>query len=110
VLRVDGGTSAGNDTTHDGIVTDYAQAIKDNRAKGWYVFDGTTESWIMGCHTPQTLPVLSALARGFAVCDHWYASAPTMTMPNGLSCVQAPARGTWMTSPKSSPWVRSSVR
>jgi phospholipase C len=65
-----------------GFVTDYAQAIKDNRAKGWYVFDGTTESWIMGCHTPQTLPVLSALARGFAVCDHWYASAPTMTMPN----------------------------
>ena len=65
-----------------GFVTDYAQAIKDNRAKGWYVFDGTTESWIMGCHTPQTLPVLSALARGFAVCDHWYASAPTMTLPN----------------------------
>jgi len=65
-----------------GFVTDYAQAIKDNRAKGWYVFDGTSESWIMGCHTPQTLPVLSALARGFAVCDHWYASAPTMTLPN----------------------------
>jgi phospholipase C len=65
-----------------GFVTDYAQAIKDNRAKGWYVFDGTSESWIMGCHTPQTLPVLSALARGFGVCDHWYCSAPTMTMPN----------------------------
>jgi phospholipase C len=65
-----------------GFVTDYAQAIADNRAHGWYVFDGTTESWIMGCHTPQTLPVLSALATGFAVCDHWYGSAPTMTMPN----------------------------
>jgi len=65
-----------------GFVTDYAQAIKANRSKGWYVFDGTEESWIMGCHTPQTLPVLSALATGFAVCDHWYGSAPTQTMPN----------------------------
>lgn len=65
-----------------GFVTDYAQAIKDNQSKGWYVFPGTAESWIMGCHTPQTLPVLSALARGFAVCDQWYGSAPTMTMPN----------------------------
>jgi phospholipase C len=65
-----------------GFVTDYAQAIKDNQSKGWYVFDGTAESWIMGCHTPETLPVLSALAKGFAVCDHWYGSAPTQTMPN----------------------------
>ncbi|MBN9618118.1 MAG: phosphoesterase, partial [Actinobacteria bacterium] len=65
-----------------GFVTDFAQAIKDNQAKGWYVFAGTAENWIMGCHTPQTLPVLSALAKGFAVCDHWYGSVPTMTMPN----------------------------
>jgi phospholipase C len=36
----------------------------------------------MGCFAPETLPVLSALARGFAVCDHWFCSAPTMTMPN----------------------------
>lgn len=65
-----------------GFVTDYAQAIKDNRSRGWYVFPGTAEGWIMGCYTPETLPVLSALARGFCVCDHWYCSAPTMTMPN----------------------------
>ena len=65
-----------------GFVTDYAKAIADNKAKGWYVFGGTAENWIMGCHTPETLPVLSALARGYAVCDHWFGSAPTMTMPN----------------------------
>jgi phospholipase C len=65
-----------------GFVTDYAQAIKDNERKGWYVVPGTAESWIMGCHTPETLPVLSALAKGFAVCDHWYGSVPTETMPN----------------------------
>jgi phospholipase C len=65
-----------------GFVTNYGQAIQDNQSKGWYVFPGTAESWIMGCHTSETLPVLSALARGFCVCDHWYGSAPTMTMPN----------------------------
>jgi phospholipase C len=37
---------------------------------------------IMGCYDPEVLPVLSALARGFAVCDHWFASTPTMTLPN----------------------------
>jgi phospholipase C len=37
---------------------------------------------IMGCYTPATLPILSGLARGYAVCDHWFSSAPTMTMPN----------------------------
>ncbi|WP_423184677.1 alkaline phosphatase family protein [Arthrobacter sp. NyZ413] len=65
-----------------GFVTNYAKAIKDNLAKGWHVVPRTAESMIMGCYTPDTLPVLSALARGFAVCDAWFCSAPTMTMPN----------------------------
>ena len=26
--------------------------------------------------------MLSALAKGYAVCDHWFASAPTETLPN----------------------------
>ncbi|NUP73346.1 MAG: phosphoesterase [Sinomonas sp.] len=65
-----------------GFVTDYAQAIQDNERKHWYVVPGTAASWIMGCYAPETLPVLSALARGFAVCDHWFSSVPTETMPN----------------------------
>jgi phospholipase C len=36
----------------------------------------------MGCYAPEALPVLSALAKGYAVCDYWYASAPTETLPN----------------------------
>ncbi|MFC6704894.1 alkaline phosphatase family protein [Flexivirga alba] len=74
--------AAGSTAPMQGFVTDYAQAIKDNSSKGWYVVPGTTESMIMGCHTPATLPVISALATGFAVCDHWFGAAPTMTMPN----------------------------
>jgi phospholipase C len=33
-------------------------------------------------YAPETLPVMSALARGYAVCDRWFASAPTQTIPN----------------------------
>jgi phospholipase C len=74
--------TAGTVATMTGFVTDYAAAITANKAKGWYVVPGTTEDMIMACHTPTTLPVLGGLAQGFAVCDHWFCSAPTMTMPN----------------------------
>ena len=37
---------------------------------------------IMQCYAPEQLPVLSALARNFAICDEWYASVPTQTWPN----------------------------
>ncbi len=73
---------AGTVPSMTGFVGNYAGAIKDNLAKGWHVVPGTTEHMIMGCFTPETLPVLSAMAKGFAVCDAWFASAPTMTMPN----------------------------
>ena len=36
----------------------------------------------MGMFTPAMLPVLSGLARGFAVCDQWFSSVPTETLPN----------------------------
>lgn len=65
-----------------GFVTDYESAIAANKSKNWYVVPGTTPQMIMGCYTDQTLPVLHALAKGYAVCDHWFGSAPTMTMPN----------------------------
>lgn len=37
---------------------------------------------IMGMFTPETLPILSGLAKGYAVCDHWYCSVPSETLPN----------------------------
>ncbi len=37
---------------------------------------------IMQSYSPQQVPVISALAKNFAVCDHWYASAPCQTWPN----------------------------
>jgi phospholipase C len=37
---------------------------------------------IMKCFSPDQVPVLTALAREFAVCDHWFASMPGPTWPN----------------------------
>ncbi len=37
---------------------------------------------IMKCFSPDQVPVLTALAREFAVCDHWFASVPGPTWPN----------------------------
>jgi phospholipase C len=37
---------------------------------------------IMICYTPEQVPVLSALAKQFAVCDHWHASVPSQTLAN----------------------------
>jgi phospholipase C len=66
-----------------GFVTDYAYTLGwQTKDPGWSVLPGTTDSMIMGCFTPAALPVLSALATGYAVCDHWFASVPTETMPN----------------------------
>ena len=66
-----------------GFVTDYAYTLGwQSKDPGWSVLPGTTASMIMGCYTPAALPVLSALAAGYAVCDHWFASVPTETMPN----------------------------
>ena len=47
----------------------------------------------MGCFTPEALPVLSALAKGYAVCDQWFASVPTETLPNRAFACAATSQG-----------------
>ena len=65
-----------------GFVADYAGTLEQRANAGQPVLEGTTPGDIMGCFTPEALPVLSGLARGFAVCDRWFASVPGQTMPN----------------------------
>jgi phospholipase C len=82
---VNGPAASGQAATCQGFVTDFAYTIgwESKQAAGnWNIVAGTTASDIMGCFTPQALPVLSALARGYAVCDQWFASVPTETLPN----------------------------
>jgi len=39
---------------------------------------------IMKCFAPEQLPVLTALAQEFAICDNWHASMPGPTWPNRM--------------------------
>lgn len=69
--------------TNQGFVKDFAYTLGwQSKKKGWIILPGTVPQSIMGIFTPQMLPVLSGLARGYAVCDHWYSPAPTETLPN----------------------------
>ncbi len=79
--------------TNDGFVTNFAAAISYDQKMGQSVQAGTAASDIMGVFGPSALPVLSGLAKGFAVCDHWYSSAPTETMPNRAFANAATSQG-----------------
>ena len=65
----------------------------ESRTPGWKPLAGTQATDIMGMYTPALLPVLSGLARGFAVCDQWYASAPNETLPNRAFVAAATSQG-----------------
>ncbi len=59
-----------------------------------YVDNGsTTPERIMQCYAPEQLPVLNALAREFAVCDHWFSSLPGPTWPNRFFLLAATSGG-----------------
>jgi phospholipase C len=68
--------------SNQGFVTDFSYTLGWESKEGWSILANTTADDIMGVFTPDMLPVLSGLARGFAVCDQWFCSAPTETLPN----------------------------
>jgi phospholipase C len=77
-----------------GFVKDYAYTLNwQSKESGWPIVSGTVEGDIMGCFSPAALPVLSALATGYAVCDQWFASVPTETMPNRAFACAATSQG-----------------
>jgi len=84
---------SGQVPANQGFVKDFEYTLNWERTAGWSIVAGTTASDIMGCFTPEALPVLSALARGYAVCDHWYCSVPTETLPNRAFACAATSQG-----------------
>lgn len=66
--------------TNMGFVQNYQNAM----LYGAFSFgdDPTNPRAIMKCYTPEQTPVLSELARSFAVCDHYHCSVPSQTIPN----------------------------
>ncbi|QYN24181.1 hypothetical protein K1T34_18080 [Amycolatopsis sp. DSM 110486] len=69
----------GRAPTMDGFVADYISAFRAEmgREPGYDEY-----AQIMTGYTPQQMPVVSALARGFATFDHWFAEVPTQTFAN----------------------------
>ena len=80
--------------TNKGFVIDFKAAIASDFAKGFQdTLPGCDASEIMGMYSPEMLPIMSGLAKGFAVCDHWFSSAPTQTLPNRAFAAAATSLG-----------------
>ena len=65
--------------TMDGFVMDYISVLTFELER-----QPTYEEYsqIMKGFTPQQMPVINGVARGFATFDHWFCDAPTCTFPN----------------------------
>jgi phospholipase C len=84
-----------------GFVLNFKAAIASDLAKQYKdTLPGTESSQIMGMYTPELLPILSGLARGYAVCDSWFSSVPTMTMPNRAFALAGTSQGHLDDTPK----------
>jgi phospholipase C len=79
--------------TNSGFVTNFGITIPWDQQHGRSVEPGTVAGDIMGMYAPETLPILSGLARGFAVCDRWFASVPTETLPNRAFAAAGTSQG-----------------
>jgi phospholipase C len=79
--------------TNNGFVMDFAYTLRWEKKEKWSILAGTTANDIMGIFTPATLPVLSGLASGYAVCDYWFGSVPTETLPNRAFVCAATSQG-----------------
>ena len=65
--------------TMDGFVADYISAFTAEMGRQ-PTYDEYAQ--IMTGYTPEQMPVLSTLARGFAMFDHWFCEVPSQTFTN----------------------------
>ncbi|MGH2458856.1 MAG: alkaline phosphatase family protein [Chloroflexota bacterium] len=72
-LQLFGGGPPTNPAPMSGFVADYLKDAGGNLE---------VAKTIMECHAPESVPVLSALARSYCVCTRWFSSVPGPTWPN----------------------------
>jgi phospholipase C len=63
----------------------------------------------MHCYDPKQVPVISTMARQFAVIDRWFASAPCQTWPNRFFLHTATAGGYEDNSPTHFPYLFNTI-
>jgi phospholipase C len=81
-FRVEGPPASG--PTNKGFVYSYSQQPG---------VSASTAPLVMQCFAPEALPVLTTLARQFALCTHWYSSVPGPTWPNRFFVHCATSKG-----------------
>jgi len=86
----------------DGFVDNYVRQ-KDQPASAY------DPKAVMHHYTPDQLPALSTLAKAFAVCDRWFASAPCQTWPNRFFLHCATAGGYENNSPIHPPYLMRTI-
>jgi phospholipase C len=64
---------------------------------------------VMHFYTPEQVPVISTLARNFAVCDRWHASSPCQTWPNRFFVHAATANGYENNDPPRFPYEMETI-
>ena len=81
----------------DGFVTDYISYFTAEMGR-----QPTYEEYaqIMTGFTPEQVPVLNGLARGFGVFDHWFCEVPSQTLPNRSFWTAATSSGYVWNSPR----------
>ena len=82
--------------TMDGFVADYISAFTAEMGRQ-PTYDEYSQ--IMTGYTPEQMPVLSTLARGFATFDHWFADVPSQTFTNRSFFHAATASGLVINAP-----------
>jgi hypothetical protein len=88
--------AAGQTPTMDGFVTDYISTLTAELGR-----QPTYEEYsqVMTGFTPEQIPVLSGLARGFGVFDHWFSEVPSQTFTNRSFWTAATASGFVVSEP-----------
>ena len=88
----------------DGFVTDYISNFTGELGR-----QPTYEEYaqIMTGFTPEQVPVLNGLARGFGVFDHWFCEVPSQTLPNRSFWTSATSRG-YVWNPPTSKFIKNS--
>jgi phospholipase C len=72
-------SSASAQPTMDGFVADYVNSFRLEMER---LPNRDEYAQIMACYTPDQVPVVSSLAKGFACFDHWFCEVPSQTLPN----------------------------
>ena len=79
-------TGPGPEPPMNGFIVNYTSEIAANGLPG----DGRL---IMQCLAPDTVPIMSELAREYCVCTRWFSSIPGPTWPNRFYVHAATSRG-----------------